>query len=211
MAFLNTPTYDTLAQRLVPRQGILSNQWVYSLMLALGGSWFVALCAQISIPLGFTPVPITLQTMGVMLAGSLLGTRLGTLALLLYVAQGAIGLPFFSDGNSGVQVLYGATAGYIAGFIAAAALVGWLAERGWDRHVGLTVLGMTLGSVLIYVPGVLWLSTFPAGDGGAAMGLAEAFRLGVLPFLFGAAVKIGVSAAVLPGGWKLLGRDKQRD
>ncbi len=203
MAIAGTPTSQTLAQRLVPRQGILENAWVYNLMLTFLGSWFVALLAQISIPLGFTPVPITGQTLGVLLVGSLLGTRLGTLALLLYVAQGAIGLPFFADGNSGVQVLSGSTAGYIYGFVLAAALTGWLAERGWDRKVSTTVLSMVLGTVLIYVPGVIWLAGFVGG-------LEEAVVLGVLPFLLGAAIKIAVAAGVLPGAWKLLGSEKKR-
>ncbi len=203
MAIAGTPTSQTLAQRIVPRQGILENAWVYNLMLTVLGSWFVALLAQISIPLGFTPVPITGQTLGVLLVGSLLGTRLGTLALLLYVAQGAIGLPFFADGNSGVQVLYGSTAGYIFGFVLAAALTGWLAERGWDRKVSTTVLSMVLGTVLIYVPGVLWLAGFVGG-------LGEAMVLGVLPFLLGAVIKIAVAAGVLPGAWKLLGSEKTR-
>jgi biotin transport system substrate-specific component len=203
MAIAGTPTSQTLAQRIVPRQGVLENAWVYNLMLTVLGSWFVALLAQISIPLGFTPVPITGQTLGVLLVGSLLGTRLGTLALLLYVAQGAIGLPFFADGNSGVQVLYGSTAGYIFGFVLAAALTGWLAERGWDRKVSTTVLSMLLGTVLIYIPGVLWLAGFVGG-------LGEAVVLGVLPFLLGAVIKIAVAAGVLPGAWKLLGSEKKR-
>ncbi|MFP4437278.1 MAG: biotin transporter BioY [Chloroflexaceae bacterium] len=203
MAIAGTPTSQTLAQRIVPRQGILENAWVYNLMLTVLGSWFVALLAQISIPLGFTPVPITGQTLGVLLVGSLLGTRMGTLALLLYVAQGAIGLPFFADGNSGVQVLYGSTAGYIFGFVLAAALTGWLAERGWDRKVSTTVLSMVIGTVLIYIPGVIWLAGFVDS-------LQEAVVLGVLPFLLGAVIKIAVAAGVLPGAWKLLGSEKKR-
>lgn len=207
---MGTATSGTLAQQVMPRQGFLSNEWVYNLTLALFGSWFVALCAQISIPLGFTPVPITGQTLGVLLAGSLLGTRTGTLALLLYLAQGAIGFPFFADGASGVQVLYGSTAGYLVGFVIAAGVVGWLAERGWDRQVGTTVLAMVIGTVLLYVPGVLWLATFPLEDGAGAMGIAKAFELGVLPFLLGAAIKIALASAALPGGWKLLKLNKSR-
>jgi biotin transport system substrate-specific component len=204
LAGTQTQTSGTLAQHIVPRRGILANQWVYNTLLVFGGSWFVALLAQISIPLGFTPVPITGQTLGVLLVGSLLGTRLGLLALLMYIVQGAIGFPFFADGNSGVQVLYGSTAGYIFGFVIAATLMGWFAERGWDRRVSTTVLAMLIGSFLIYVPGVLWLAQFVGG-------LGEAMTLGVLPFLPGAAIKIAVAAGVLPSGWKLLGSDKKRD
>ncbi len=208
MTIGTTTTQGTLAQHVLPRKGWLENELTYGLVLALLGSWFVALCAQISIPLGFTPVPITGQTLGVMLAGGLLGTRIGTLALGLYIAQGAIGFPFFADGRSGVEVLAGSTAGYLLGFVLAAALVGYLAERGWDRGFWSTVAAMVLGTVLIYVPGVLWLSTFPLGDGSAPMGLSRAIELGVTPFLFGAVVKIALAALVLPGGWNLLKRKK---
>jgi biotin transport system substrate-specific component len=204
LAGTQTQTTGTLAQQIVPRRGILANQWVYNTLLVFGGSWFVALLAQISIPLGFTPVPITGQTLGVLLVGSLLGTRLGLLALLVYIVQGVIGFPFFAEGNSGVQVLYGSTAGYIFGFVVAAVLMGWFAERGWDRRVSTTVLAMVIGTFLIYVPGVLWLA-YLLGS------LGEAMALGVLPFLPGAAIKIAVAAGVLPGGWKLLGSDKKRD
>jgi biotin transport system substrate-specific component len=202
---MSTSYTGTLAQQAIPQRGFLANAWVYNMVLALLGSWFVALLAQISIPLApFSPVPITGQTLGVLLVGSLLGSRTGTLALLLYLAQGAFGLPFFADGASGVEVLYGTTAGYLVGFVIAAAVTGWLAERGWDKRVDMTVASMVLGTLIIYVFGVLWLAQFVGG-------LGQAFVLGVAPFIPGAVIKIAVAAGVLPGGWKLLGHGKERE
>jgi biotin transport system substrate-specific component len=205
MAFVSNSTTGTLAQQVVPRQGILSNKWVYELVLVLAGSWFVALTAQISIPLPFSPVPITGQTLGVLLVGSLLGTRLGLLALLVYLLQAVVGLPFFAGGASGIEHMMGATLGYLVAFPIAAALSGWLAERGWDRRISTTVASMTLGTLIIFVLGAAWIAF------GVGAGIERALTLGVLPFIPGAIIKIAVAAGVLPGGWKLLGSNKTRD
>ncbi|NJN15174.1 MAG: biotin transporter BioY [Oscillochloris sp.] len=188
----------TLAQQLLPRRGMLSDQRVADLALVLGGSLFVALCAQIRIPLPFSPVPITGQTLGVLLVGSLLGPRLGLLAMLLYLVQGAIGLPFFAGGEAGWQRFAGATGGYLVAFPIAAALSGWLATRGWDRKFGSSILAMALSMGLIYLVGAAWLSTF--------IGVEAAIANGVLPFLLVDALKIALAGAALPGGWKLVRR-----
>lgn len=193
----NTPS-GTLAYQVKPRSGILAHPAVYSLFLILGGSLFVALCAQIRIPLPFTPVPITLQTLGILLVGSLLGSRQGLLSMLLYLALGLVGLPFFSGGQAGVEILHGPTVGYLVAAPLAAMLVGWLAERGWDQRVGTTALSMILGNLVIYALGVAWLSTL--------IGLEAAITKGALPFILGDLVKIAVACVVLPGGWRLLGR-----
>jgi len=198
MAIANIPATGTLAEQVVPRRGALANSLVRDGVLVLAGSLFVALCAQISIPLPFTPVPLSGQTLGVLLTGALLGPRLGVLALLLYLFQGAIGLPFFAGGASGWQILRGATAGYLAGFVLAAGLVGWLAARGWDRRIGTSVLAMVLGNLVIYALGVGWLAF------GMGLGLGDALTKGLLPFLIGDALKIAVAAGVLPAGWRLL-------
>lgn len=203
MAFVSTPRSATLAQRLVPRQGMLANQTVFDAVLVVAGCLFVALLAQIRIPLPFTPVPITGQTLGVLLVGSLLGSRLGLFSLLLYLATGAIGLPFFAGGNSGIAYMQGATLGYLVSYPIVAALMGRLAERGWDRRVSTTVLAMVIGNVIIYALGVGWIAILRGN-------LVEAFMLGAAPFLIGDAIKIAIAAIVLPGGWKLLGSDKTR-
>ena len=171
---------------------------LYDAALVLGGSLFIALSAQVAIQLPFSPVPITGQTLAVLLVGALLGSRRGALAVLAYIAEGLAGLPVFAGGAAGLARLFGPTGGYLVGFVAAAFLVGWLAERGWDRRFGTTIAAMTLGNVVIYSVGAVWLAVFVGG-------LSRAWSLGVLPFLPGDALKIVLAAVLLPGGWKLLG------
>jgi biotin transport system substrate-specific component len=130
----------------------------WRVLLAFAGSWLVALLAQVEIKLPFTPVPITGQTLGVLLVGASLGAGLGIVSMLLYLAQGAIGLPFFSGGDAGVDFLRlsAATGGYLWGFVLAAAVVGALAERKWDRSVRSSIGAMFLGEVVLYavaIPG----------------------------------------------------------
>src|ERR687893_2110175 len=120
----------TLVDVLLPRRRSL----VFDAVLVVAFSAFVALMAQVAIPLW--PVPLTLQTLAVLLTGAALGSRRGTLALLVYLAEGAVGLPVFAGGASGVAYMLGPTFGYLVGFVLAAGLVGWLAERGWDRRLG---------------------------------------------------------------------------
>ncbi len=171
---------------------------LYDAALVLGASLVIALSAQVAIQLPFSPVPITGQTMAVLLVGALLGSRRGALAVLAYIAEGLAGLPVFAGGAAGLARLFGPTGGYLVGFVAAAFLVGWLAERGWDRRFGTTLAAMTLGNLVIYGVGAVWLAVFVGG-------LSRAWSLGVLPFLPGDAIKIILAAVLLPGGWKLLG------
>jgi biotin transport system substrate-specific component len=171
----------------------------------------MALLARISLPLPFTPVPITGQTLGVILIGALYGPRLGTLTLLAYLAEGLLGLPVFSMGTNawsasripGLPVIFGPTAGYLLAFPLAAGLVGLLAHRGWDRRVATAVPAMLVGELIILALGFAWLVVATAlltghADVGALLGAA------VLPFLPGTAVKITLAAIALPGGWRLL-------
>jgi biotin transport system substrate-specific component len=167
----------------------------YDALLIVGASLVVALSAQIAIRLPFSPVPITGQTLVVLLVGALLGSRRGALSLMAYVLQGAVGLPVFANGASGLAYLLGPTGGYLVGFIAAAYVTGWLAERGWDRHMLFTALSMLAGTVAIYAFGLSWLSVY-AGRATIALGL--------LPFLVGDALKLVAAAILLPTGWKLL-------
>lgn len=166
-----------------------------SILLMLGGSMLIALMAQIEIPL--LPVPITGQTLAVLLIGALFGSRLGALTVLTYLAYGAVGLPVFAGGGAGAAVLLGPTAGYLAGFVIAAFVTGWLAERGWDRNFWRTAVAMTIGTLIIYLPGVLWLSQFVGWD--------QVFVLGIIPFLIGDLLKVILAAILLPLGWKIVG------
>src|ERR671910_1051854 len=142
----------TLVDVVLPR----SRSWLFDAALIVVFSAFVALTAQVEIPL--RPVPITLQTLGVLLTGALLGSSRGVLALLLYLAEGAVGLPVFAGGAAGLAYMLGPTGGYLVGFVLAAGLVGWLAERGWGRRLVWTALAMAIGNLVIYALGVAWLA-----------------------------------------------------
>lgn len=171
------------------------SSFLRDLFLVLVGSWLVALLAQVEIPL--QPVPITGQTFAVLLVGAALGSRRGAAAMIAYIAQGALGLPFFAGGTSGLSILTGATAGYLVGFIVAAYVVGWLAERGLERSVRTSLIPFLVGTVIIYVCGVAWLSVVVGS-------LGKAIQLGVLPFLVGDVIKLVAAALALPAAWKLL-------
>jgi biotin transport system substrate-specific component len=193
MSSIATPP-RTLVDALAPRR---ADSWLRDALLVLGFSAFVGLAAQPEIRLGY--VPLTLQTLAVLLTGALLGSRRGALALLLYLAQGAAGLPVFAGGAAGVGHLLGPTAGYLIAFPIAAGVVGWLAERGWDRHALWTVAAMIMGNLVIYALGVGWLALYVGS-------LGSAITNGMLPFLAGDLIKIAVAAAVLPCGWALVRR-----
>ena len=165
-----------------------------------------AAAAQVSVPLGFTPVPLVLQDMIVLLGGAALGSRLGMFAQIVYLAAGIAGLPVFAASPvlpQGPLRLLGPTGGYLLGYPFAAFLTGYLAERGFDRRYLTSVLAMAAGLAVVFVFGVTWLALFARP---AAVGLDAALRTGFFPFVLGDIVKICLGAAVLPGAWKLLGR-----
>lgn len=179
--------------------------WTRSVALVVGFSVLTALAAQVVVPLPWTPVPLTGQTFAVLLTGALLGSRLGALAMVAYLVEGASGLPFFRSGAGGAHYLFSSpTAGYLLAFPAAAFVTGYLAERGWDRRLLTAAAAMALGSVLILAGGWAWLTLLFRTAG-------EAFRLGVAPFIVGDLVKIALAAAALPAGWALLRRTNSRD
>ncbi|MBI4758069.1 MAG: biotin transporter BioY [Chloroflexi bacterium] len=170
-------------------------------MLILVGSLVVALSARISVPLPFSPVPVTGQTFGVLLVGALLGSRRGALSLLAYLGEGALGLPVFAGGTGGLVRLAGPTGGYLVGFVAAAFLVGRLCERGWDQRLPTAGAAMLLGNAVIYLLGLPWLARFVGPD--------KVLALGLLPFIPGDLLKITLAALALPGGWALAHRVKE--
>ena len=188
---------QVLAERFLPRPSMLAD-----ISLIVIGSLFVAALAQLSIPL--QPVPITGQTLAVLLVGMVLGSRRGALALAAYLGEGLAGLPVFAEAKSGIATVLGPTGGYLVGFIAAAWLVGLLAERGFDRSLFKTLVAMFAGNLVIYALGLAWLSTFPFISG--LIGEAGLLSLGVLPFLIGDAIKAVLAALLLPGAWKLVGK-----
>ena len=166
--------------------------------LVIGFSLLTALSAQIVIPIG--PVPITGQTFAVLLAGALLGSRLGAMAMIAYLIEGASGLPFFVGGTAGFAHLMGQTGGYLIAFPAAAFITGAFAEQGWDRKYLTAVAAMAAGAGVIIVFGCLWFSFLTRTSP------LVAFQFTVLKFIPGDIIKIALAAAVLPTGWKLLER-----
>jgi biotin transporter BioY len=169
---------------------------LYDVALVIGGSLLIALCAQLRIFLPFSPVPLTGQTFAVLMIGALLGARRGCLAALLYLFEGAMGLPVFALGG-GWPILFGPTGGYLLGFVPAAYVTGALAGKRWDRRVGTTILAMLLGNVVIYSFGLLRLS-FTIGLNTSLL------ATGLFPFIIGDLLKIALAAMLLPSGWKLL-------
>jgi len=165
-------------------------------LLVVGAAGFVGLLAQVSIHLAFTPVPITGQTLGVLLSGTALGWRRGTAALALYAVAGVAGVPWFAGHSSGYV---GASFGYVVGFVLCATLCGFLAERRADRSLLRSVPAMVAGEVLIYAVGVPWLAV------SLHVGPAKAVSLGLTPFLAGDAIKAAIAAVLLPAAWKLAG------
>lgn len=172
--------------------------WVAELALVTAGAALVALSAQVIIPLPFTPVPLTGQTFAVLLVGAGFGSRRGLASLCLYLLIGVAGFPVFAGGAGGAEYLTAPTAGYLIGMVAAASLLGRLAERGWDRRPGPALGMMALGSLVIYAFGLLWLGH------SLGVGPTEAFRLGALPFLPGDIVKLLLASAALPLAWRLV-------
>jgi biotin transport system substrate-specific component len=189
----------TLADFLVPiRVGERIGTLARHVVLVVAGALFVALCARIVIPT--EPVPFTLQTLGVLVVGGALGFRRGLAALLLYIAIGVIGLPVFAEGKFGLAVITSVRGGYLIGFVVAAAIVGRLAELGWDRRIGGALAMMAIGTAVIYAIGVPWLK--------AVTGLSwtDAVAGGMTKFLIWDAAKLAVAAAIFPTAWWLIGR-----
>ena len=160
--------------------------------LVVFGSLLLAVSAQFKIPL--YPVPVTGQTLVVLLIGMTYGPRLGGVTIAAYLLEGALGLPVFAGGAAGVAVLMGPTAGYLFGFLLAATAMGYLAERGIGRTVASTIAAMVIGNCVIYLCGALWLANF--------IGFGQAIAAGVLPFLYGDALKLVVAAGLMPWAWR---------
>ena len=178
--------------------------------LRIGAVLFItaltAAAAQVSIPLPFTPVPLTLQPMIVLLGGAALGSRLGMTSQVLYLLAGIAGLPVFATSPvlpQGILRLLGPTGGFLMAYPFAAFLTGWLAERGFDRRYVTSVVAMAAGLAIIFACGLAWFAWFARPQ---AVGLAAALRLAFYPFLAVDAFKILVAASVLPAIWKLTGR-----
>ena len=166
---------------------------LWLITLAVLGTIAITISAKINVPMW--PVPMTMQTFVILVIGFAYGSRLGGATVMLYLAEGAAGLPVFAGGG-GLAYMAGPTGGYLVGFVLAAIVVGALAERGWSRNWLMTIIAMTIGTAFIFVFGVAWLANL--------IGFEKAIAGGLTPFLVGAAVKIGLAAAVMPLAWTLV-------
>lgn len=187
----------TLAPTIYTRTFPRAAGWLRDLTLIILGALFVAALAQVEIPLPFTPVPITGQTFGVLLVGAALGSKRGAASLASYVALGIFGFPFFAGGAHGLEIVIGATGGYLIGFVIAAYVIGLLAEQGLERNIRTSIIPFLVGTVIIYVCGVAWLSVFLGS-------FSKALAAGLLPFLVGDAIKLVAASLVLPAAWKFV-------
>jgi len=176
------------------RSAVGSKTRLFDIACVAGGSAVIALSALVSIRLPFGPVPVTAQTMTVLLLGAMMGKTRALASVLLYLAQGIAGLPVFAGGMFGAAYLLGPTGGYLIGFVPAVLITGHLAERDWDRKVSTAFLAMLAGNIAIYACGLPWLALF--------VGAERVFALGLAPFIPGDIVKLALAASILPAGWK---------
>jgi biotin transport system substrate-specific component len=202
---------STLALTLAPARSRAGARFAFEVACAIVGSFFVAGLAQFSFHLGFTPVPITGQTLGVLLIGAAYGPGLGAATLGLYLFWAVIGLPVLALDPSGahptgwhVLTLSLATGGYLWGFVLASAVVGWLSRLGWDRSMRTSISAMLLGSVVIYAVGLPWLHH--------VLGVTweKTLELGLYPFVIGDTLKLFAAAGLLPLAWRLMDRYRPR-
>ena len=183
-----------LIDRVIPRSAI------NNVALILSGAVFTAYAAQLVIPMW--PVPITAQTLAVLLVGSVLGATRGAISLIVYFSMGAVGLPVFSAATS---LSFGPTFGYLVGFIAAAAVVGYLSQRGWHKSVAGVLGSFAIANSVIYLFGLPWLA-FALGSLGVANDFASVAAAGLEPFIIGDVIKMTLAGALLPIAWKFLGK-----
>ena len=167
------------------------------ILVALGTA-LLALSAKINLPLPY--VPMTLQTLVVLMVGAAYGWRLGSATVIAYLAEGAIGLPVFAGPVGGLAPLLGPTAGYLAGFVAAAFITGWLSERGWDRSVPRLFVAMGFGHIVILAAGFAWLAF------GMKFGVEKAWLVGIVPFVAASVIKNALGAAIVPAIRQMLDR-----
>lgn len=198
---MSTLTIATGRPTIIDR--VVARRLATDVALVVAGAGLTALAAQVAVPLW--PVPITGQTLAVLLVGVALGATRGTLAMVIYAIAGGLGLPVFSEASSGWGVILGPTGGYIVGFIAAAALTGWLAQREWDRKPVRAFLAFLAGSVVPFAFGLPWLAVW-LGAAGFPNDLGTVLASGLWPFIIGGVVKAVFGAAIITGAWWLVRR-----
>ena len=183
-----TPTL-TFADRAIPRS------LVSDITLVAVGAMLTGLLAQVAVPLW--PVPITGQTLAVLLVGTTLGAVRGALSMVLYAVVGILGVPWFSDASSGLGVVAGPTGGYIVGFVLAAGLTGWLAERRWDRRILGAFVSFLAGSATVFAVGLPWLAAV------LGLNLEQTLQAGLYPFIIGGVIKALIAAGIIRAAWAM--------
>jgi len=196
---MNEPLNATLASTLWPSR--TASSLARAATLALGGTLVLAVSAKVQVP--FYPVPMTLQTLAVLALGAAYGARLAAATLVFYVLEGLVGLPVFAGALAGPAYVMGPTGGYLVGFVIAAATIGWLAERGWDRAWPSLFGAMTIGHVMIFACGFAWLA--------ALIGPEKAWAAGVAPFYAATVVKTLLAATLVGAAWNGLARLRGSD
>jgi biotin transport system substrate-specific component len=182
----------TLAETLWPAHD--SQALLRGVVLAVVGSLLLTLSARVNVP--FYPVPLSMQTFAVLVIGAAYGWKLGLATVLLYLAEGAVGLPVFAntpERGVGLAYMFGPTGGYLIGFAVAAALIGWLCERGWDRTIVWLLAAMFLGHIIILAYGMTWLAS--------QIGFEKAWAFGIAPFYLATILKTLLGAAFIKGAW----------
>lgn len=201
MTDIRFPARPTLAGAVWPEKPSVNARAMRAVLLALVGTGILTLSAKIAVP--FVPVPMTLQTLAVLLIGAVFGARLGVATIILYLVEGAIGLPVFAGTPAhgiGLAYMMGPTGGFLAGYIIAAALVGWFAERGADHSFARMLAAMVAGEIAIFGLGYAWLAHLIGPD--------AALTLGILPFVPGDIVKTALAALMVPASWGLLAKPR---
>ncbi len=183
----------TLIETILPKIENKTLSLVKDTTLVLGFAILTGIAAQLKIEIG--AVPITMQTLVVLLSGALLGSKKGLMSQFVYILGGLTTLPWFARGG-GMAYILSPTFGYILGFVLAAYLVGILTERGWDRDIRTAVLAMLAGNVIIYIPGLLWLAKF--------VGISKVLTVGFYPFILGDVLKIFLAGLILSFSWKII-------
>lgn len=194
-ATISTPP-STLVGLLWPAQASRAGEATRAAVLLALGNLLLVISAKVQVPI--PPVPVTLQSLVVLLLGAAYGWRLGTATVVLYLVEGALGLPVFANAGAGPLYFAGPTGGFLIGFVATAFVVGLLAERGWDRPLARLVALMAIGHAIMFAVGLAWLAVL--------FGPAKAWAFGALPFLWGTAVKTALAAALMQAGWAIVRR-----
>ena len=201
----HVPARSALAETLLPEGAA---RFLMAVLLVIGGSIVLTIAAKVKVP--FYPVPITLQTLAILAMAATYGSRLAVVTVLAYLAQGAAGLPVFTNTPpdvAGLAYFGGPTGGFLLGFVAMAWIVGEAADRGWGRSFPKLMAAMLVGATVNMVIGFAWLAWFAAVSSGTGIGMAAAFSVGVAPFLLGEALKIVLASAAVPAIWRLFRRE----